>query len=198
MAGAEPAARAQPRAVRVSGAGRGGALLGVPLGGGGGARALRHRRHHHRERRPGPRRRLPRPRLLPRRGRGALPQDRGQRIQVHIPHCKVIIIIHQMKHFIHHVLQINGPGRGHQKISVQNATKPKWIFFTNGYPHPYPYMNHVLMSFILGPVLFSPFSFITGLIAEVVTKSPDVQKTKVTDKALSVVVEVDIYCPCCR
>ena len=45
----------------------------------------------------------------------------------------------------------------------------------------YPYMNHVLMSFILGPVLFSPFSFITGLIAEVVTKSPDVQKTKVTD-----------------
>ena len=49
------------------------------------------------------------------------------------------------------------------------------------------------MSFILGPVLFSPFSFITGLIAEVVTKSPDVQKTKVTDKALSVVV--DIYCP---
>ena len=99
MAGAEPAAGAQPRALRVPGAGRGGALLGVPLGGGGGARAHRHRRHHHRERRPGPRRRLPRPRLLPHRRRGALPQDRGQRIQVHIPHCKVIIIIHQMKHF---------------------------------------------------------------------------------------------------
>ena len=102
LAGAEPAARAQPRAVRVPGAGRGGALLGVPLGGGGGARAHRHRRHHHRERRPGPRRLLPRARLLPRRGRGALPQDRGQRIQVHIPHSKVIIIIHQMKHFRHH------------------------------------------------------------------------------------------------
>ena len=182
------------------GAGRGGALLGVPLGGGGGARAHRHRRHHHRERRPGPRRILPRARLLPHRGRGALPQDRGQRIQVHIPHSKVIIIIHQMKHFRHHVLQINGPGRRHQKILVQNATKPKWIFSANGYSY-IGHRNHIshpnfLMSFILGPVLFSPFSFITGLIAEVVTKSPDVQKTKVTDKPLSVLA--DIHRPCCR
>jgi len=29
-----------------------------------------------------------------------------------------------------------------------------------------------------GPVLFSPITFISGLIAEVVTKTPDVQKTK--------------------
>ena len=53
--------------------------------------------------------------------------------------------------------------------------------------------SHILINFILGPVLFSPFSFITGLIAEVVTKSPDVQKTKVTDKPLSVLA--DIHCP---
>ena len=56
--------------------------------------------------------------------------------------------------------------------------------------------SHVLINFILGPVLFSPFSFITGLIAEVVTKSPDVQKTKVTDKPLSVLA--DIHRPCFR
>merc|ERR1719495_1145632 len=29
-----------------------------------------------------------------------------------------------------------------------------------------------------GPVLFSPITFISGLIAEVVTRTPDVQKTK--------------------
>ena len=29
-----------------------------------------------------------------------------------------------------------------------------------------------------GPVLFSPVTFISGLIAEVVTKTPDVQKSK--------------------
>jgi len=33
-----------------------------------------------------------------------------------------------------------------------------------------------------GPVLFSPISFISGLIAEVVTKSPDIQKTKLIEE----------------
>ena len=34
----------------------------------------------------------------------------------------------------------------------------------------------------VGPVLFSPTTFISGLIAEVVTKSPDIQKTKTMDE----------------
>ena len=33
-----------------------------------------------------------------------------------------------------------------------------------------------------GPVLFSPTTFISGVIAEVVTKTPDVQKTKTMDE----------------
>ena len=36
--------------------------------------------------------------------------------------------------------------------------------------------------YISGPVLFSPISFISGVIAEVVTKSPNIQKSKVNTK----------------